>query len=301
MAGRPPQHSPPSVLGIFGPTASGKTAVAEAVAERIPAGVVSADSAAVYRDLPILTAAPAAPTRLAGFLGLDDEISVGEYQRLAHAAVDELLSAGLLPVVAGGTGLYFRAALADLAIPPPPAPGERERWELVYDREGAGAAHALLAGRDPAAAAHVHQNDRRRVVRALELAEAGSSLRPADPELWSERTRHPTLVVGLDVPVDELDRRIEERARAMFERGVEAEVREALVRTPSATAAKVMGLREVAELPRDEALAAIVQSNRRLARYQRKWMRRIPGLVTVDAQRGAAAVADEVVALLHNG
>lgn len=299
MAGRPPQPSAPSVLGIFGPTASGKTAVAEAIADRVPAEVVSADSAAVYRDVPILTAAPTRPTRLVGFLDLDEEISVGEYQRLAHAAVDDLIGAGALPVVVGGTGLYFRAALADMAIPPPPAAGERERWERVYDRVGEAAAHALLAERDPAAAAHVHPNDRRRVVRALELVEAGSSLRPADPALWSERTRYPTLVVGLDVPKDELDRRIEARAREMFERGVQAEVRAALRRRPSATAAKVMGLRDVVELPPEEACAAIVRANRRLARYQRKWMRRIPGIVMIDGDRPVGEVADAILEVLQ--
>jgi tRNA dimethylallyltransferase len=300
LAGRRPRHSPPElrVLGIFGPTASGKTAVAEALTERIDAGIVSADSAAVYRHLPILTAAPAPPTRLAGFLALDEEISVGEYQRRAHEAVDELLAAGSTPIVVGGTGLYFRAALADLAIPPPPAPGERERWERVYERVGGEAAHVLLAGRDPGAAAHVHPNDRRRVVRALELAEAGSSLRPAEPSLWADSYRRPTVVVGLDVPKDELDRRIEERAREMFERGVEEEVRRALATTPSTTASKVMGLREVAELPREAALDAIVRANRRLARYQRKWMRRIPGLRRVEADREPRLVADEILGLL---
>ena len=275
--------------------------MAEAIAERVPAEAVSADSAAVYRDLPILTAAPERPARLAGFLGLEDEISGGEYQRLAHEAVDDVLAAGRTPIVVGGTGLYFRAALADLSIPPPPAPGERERWEGHYDRVGGAAAHALLAERDPATAAHVHPNDRRRVVRALELADAGASLRPAESELWSGRTRHPTLVVGLSVQPDELDRRIEARARAMFERGVEEEVRRALDRRPSPTAAKVMGLREVAELPRDEARDAIVRANRRLARYQRKWMRRIPGIVMIDADRAVGEVADAILEVARAG
>jgi tRNA dimethylallyltransferase len=141
----------------------------------------------------------------------------------------------------------------------------------------------------------VHPNDRRRVVRALELVEAGSSLRPADPALWSERTRHPTLVVGLAVSPDELERRIEQRAREMFERGVEEEVRAAVAKPLSATAEKVMGLRAVAELSADEALAEIVRANRRLARYQRKWMRRIPGIVMIDGQRPAAEVADAIL------
>ena len=286
MAGRPPPASPPSVLGIFGPTASGKTAVAEALAERLPAELISADSAAVYRTLPVLTAAPAGETRLVGFLELDEEISVGEYQRLAHEAVDAVLADGRTPIVVGGTGLYFRAALSDMEIPPAPGPGERERWERVYDRVGGAGAHALLQELDPRAAERVHPNDRRRVVRALELTDAGSSLRPAEDVLWTEATRHPTLVVGLSVAPDELDRRIEARARKMFADGVQEEVRAALERTPSTTAEKVMGLRAVAELPEEEAFDEIVRSTRRLARYQRKWMRRIPGIVMIDADRG---------------
>jgi tRNA dimethylallyltransferase len=166
------------VVAIFGPTACGKSAVAEEIVRRIPAELVSADAMQVYRGLPVLTNQSDFPTRLVGILGLDEESSVAEYQRLAHEAVDEILAAGRTPVVVGGTGLYLRAALAELGLPPPPPPGVRERLERVYDEEGAKRAHELLAERDPAAAAAVHPNDRRRVVRALELAEAGSSLRP---------------------------------------------------------------------------------------------------------------------------
>ena len=106
------------VLAVFGPTASGKSAVAEALAERIPGEVVSADSMQAYRGLPILTNQPARPTRLVGIWPLDHEGSVGEYQRLAHAAIDEVFAAGRTPIIAGGTGLYLRAALAELNLPP---------------------------------------------------------------------------------------------------------------------------------------------------------------------------------------
>ncbi len=284
------------VLAIFGPTASGKSAVAEEVTRLIPAELVSADAMQVYRGLPILTNQSEA--RLVGYLGLDEEGSVAEYQRLAHAAVDEILAAGQTPVVVGGTGLYLRAALADLELPPPPAPGARERLEGLYDELGPEAAHELLVERDPAAAAAVHANDRRRVVRALELAEAGSSLRPGEDRLWSGETRHPTLVVGLDVPADELARRIEARTRVMFERGVEEEVRRALAGPISPTAHTIHGLDEVAELPREEAIEAVITSTRRYAAYQRKWMRRIPGLVPVDGNRPPAEVAQEIISRL---
>jgi tRNA dimethylallyltransferase len=284
------------VLAIFGPTSTGKTAVAEALAERIPAEIVSADSMQVYRGLPVLTAQPERPARLVAIWKLDHEASVGEYQRLAHAAIDEVLAAGRTPIVVGGTGLYLRAALAELELPPAPKPGARERWERVYDEEGAARAHELLAERDPEAAATVHPNDRRRVVRALELADAGSSLRPGQDRLWAEETRHPTLIFGLDVPKDELDRRIETRARAMFARGVRAEVERALAGTLSDTARYAHGLAELAEYPNDEAaLDALVRRTRRYASYQRKWMRRIPGLVSLPADRPPGEIADAIL------
>ena len=286
-----------TVIGIFGPTATAKSRVASEVAARIPAELISSDALQVYRGLPILTNQPSEPTRLVGVWPLDKEASVGEYAPLAHAAIDEALAAGRTPVVVGGTGLYLRAALAELALPPAPAEGARERWEALYDREGAEAAHARLAELDPAAAAAVHPNDRRRVVRALELAEVGASLVADEDRLWAGETRHPTVVFGLDVPKDVLERRIEKRTRGMFDAGVQEEVRRALAGPISTTARQALGLEEVATLPREEAIAALVVRTRRYAAYQRKWMRRIPGIVIVDAARPPGEIADDVVAL----
>jgi tRNA dimethylallyltransferase len=285
------------VIAIFGPTASGKSAVAEAVTQLIPAEIVSADAMQAYRGLPILTNQPERPTRLTAVWPLEHEGSVGEFQRLAHEAVDEILTGGRTPVVAGGTGLYLRAAIAELALPPAPSPGARERFERLYERLGPERAHAALAARDSAAAEAIHPNDRRRVVRALELHDAGTSLRPGSDRLWSGTTRRPTLVVGLEVSRDVLLARIEERTRAMFERGVEDEVRQALERPLSSTARHVIGLQEIAELPSSEALAAVLVQTRRYAAYQRKWMRRIPGLVLLDADRPPESVAADILAV----
>ena len=259
--------------------------------------VISADSAALYGGLPVLTAAPDYPTALVGIVPLTEEVSVGEYQARAHSAVDGALSAGELPVVVGGTGLYFRAAIASLALPPPAAEGRRAHWQQEYDRLGAEGAHALLVERDPAAASRVHANDRKRVVRALELAEAGGTLAPEDNTLWDAPTRHPTLVAALDVPADELDRRIRERVHAMVERGVVDEAQRAWGQPLSPTARKVLGLEQFATLPLDLAVAEVEQATRRLARYQRKWLRRMPDVVTLDATRPAEDIADEIVAL----
>jgi tRNA dimethylallyltransferase len=282
------------VVAIFGPTASAKSAVAERVADRLGGEVVSADSMQTYRGLPILTAQPDRPTRLVGIWPLSHEGSVAEYAELAHAAIDDLLAARRTPVVAGGTGLYLRAALAELDVPPAPGPERRARWERLYDRLGGARAHAVLAERDPDAAARLHPNDRRRIVRALELAELGSSLRSGE-RLWTAATRRPTIVFGLDVPPEMLARRIEARVRAMFAAGVEEEVRRALAAGPSATVVHALGLREIGELPREQALAALIVRTRRYAAYQRKWMRRIPGLVTVNADRPPDEIADEIV------
>ena len=282
------------VVAVFGPTASGKTAVAEAIADRLGTGVVSCDALQVYRGLPILTNQPSRPTALVGIRALDEEMSVGAYAPLAHAAIDELVASNGAAVVSGGTGLYLRAALADLALPPPPTAGMRERIraEVEADPE---AAHRRLASLDPPAAAAVHVNDERRLVRALELAETGASLVPDDDRLWASATRHPTLIIGLDVPSDELERRIVARTDAMFEQGVVEEVRAALAAGVSQTAAKALGLSEIATLPEAQARERISVRTRRYAAYQRKWMRRIPGLVTVDGTLGPEEVADAVL------
>jgi tRNA dimethylallyltransferase len=285
------------VVGLFGPTASGKSDVAAAIACLIPAVVVSADAMQVYDGLPILTNRSPHRERLVGIWPLSHEASVGEYAPLAHAEIDEALTAGLTPVVAGGTGLYLRAALAELELPPAPPEGERDKWSRVYDEEGGDAAHALLARLDPVAAGRVHPNDRRRVVRALELMAAGSSLAPAEDRLFAGGWRHPTLVVGLDVPKDVLEQRIAARTRRMFELGVEDEVRQALADPVSTTARKILGLDEVATLLRDDAIEALTVRTRRYAAYQRKWMRSVEGLVMVDADRPPEETAAEVVDL----
>jgi tRNA dimethylallyltransferase len=287
------------VIAIFGPTASGKTAVAQAIADAVPSEVVSADSMQVYQGLPILTNQPDRPTALVGIWPLDHEGSVAEFQRLAHEAVDGALSQGRTPIVVGGTGLYLRAALADLELPPAPPSGARDRWERLYDRLGPGTAHAALAERDPQAALAVHPNDRRRVVRALELHEAGGSLAPPRDRLWSEETRHPTQIFGLEVPKAVLEERIRERTEAMFESGVGEEVARALRAPVSRTASQIIGLREIAELQRNEAVATIALRTRRYAAYQRKWMRRIPSVQPVSADRSAAETAAEVLARAH--
>jgi tRNA dimethylallyltransferase len=291
----------PRVLALLGPTCSGKSAVAEALLQRIAAEVISADSAASYEGLPAITAAPDYPARLVGVVPLSADVSVGAYQRLAHEAIDAVLAAGRTPVVVGGTGLYVRAALSSLEFPPPPAAGARERFAALYDEQGAEAAYAELAARDSAAAARVHANDRRRVIRALELAEAGSSLAPAEDRLWTGDVRHPTLLTALTVAPEELERRIRARTEAMLERGAADEAARAWASPLSDSARKVLGLEAFATLSAADAVASVTAATLKLARYQVKWIRRVPGVVTLDGNRSPEELADEIVALAGAG
>jgi tRNA dimethylallyltransferase len=280
------------VVAVFGPTGSGKTAVSEALADVLGTEVVSADALQVYRGLPILTNQPERPTRLVGIRDLSDEMSVGEYAELAHASIDELVARRGSAIVAGGTGLYFRSALAELDLPPRVDTAVRERWANAYEA-APDEAFAELRTRDPQAAALVHPNDRKRVVRALELTEAGASLAPREDRLWAASTRRPTLIAGLRISPDALAERIERRTREMFARGVVDEVRSA--GEVSATAAQALGLRDVLELPPEDAEQALVARTLRYAAYQRKWMRRIPGIVMIDAEGTAEEVANAIL------
>jgi tRNA dimethylallyltransferase len=283
------------VLALFGPTASGKSDTALELAERLGGEIVSCDAMQLYRGLPILTNQPTPAERaradhhLVGIWPLEHEGSVAEFARLAHAAVDDVLTRERVPIVCGGTGLYLRAALAPLRLPPAPPPGLRGRVEALYDRLGPERAHAELAHRDPRAAAAVHPNDRRRVVRALELCELGRSLAPRHDELWHLSPRHPTAMFGLAVDRDVVAARIEQRTDEMFARGVEDEVRRALtLHQPSTTAARIHGLQDVGaliagEIDRTEARRRLIDRTRQYARRQRVWMRKVAGLVPVGS------------------
>jgi tRNA dimethylallyltransferase len=287
--------TPAEVVAVFGPTASGKSAVAEATAALLETGVVSVDALQVYRGLPILTNQPTHATRLVGIRSLTEQMTVGEFAPLAHAEIDALVARNGVAVVTGGTGLYLRAALADLALPPAVDEAVAARAERAVEQDHA-TAHARLAQLDPAAATAVHPNDRQRLVRALALAESGGSLARSVDRLWNSDVRRPTAVFGLDVPAEELDRRIRERARQMFDSGVIEEVEAALGRPLSRTVEKTLGLREIAALEPEEALERLVVRTRRYATYQRKWMRRIPGIVMLDGERDPVALAVEILA-----
>jgi tRNA dimethylallyltransferase len=292
-----------AVIAIFGPTGVGKTAVAIALARGLRARgedpvAVSADALQVYRGLEVLTGAPTPAERaqlehrMVSFLPVDARFSVGEYSELVHAEIDGLLAAGRRPIVVGGTGLYLRAALADLDLRPPPPPGARERWEVELAARGAPALHAVLAERAPWAAETIDPNDRQRIVRALELDDAGELEPPAEEsQLWTEHTRHPTLLIGLTMDREQLYARVEARVDAMLTAGAREEVRAAHAAGASETARKALGFQEL--LAGD--VEAMKRRTRNFAKRQHAWMRKLAGVEVVDVTgRDADDVAAEV-------
>jgi tRNA dimethylallyltransferase len=205
--------------------------------------------------------------------------------------VDDVLRRGRVPIVAGGTGLYLRAALAELDFPPPPDPSVRASVEALVARDHVAAVEELER-RDPALAGTTDLANPRRLARALELARSGA---PRGTRLFDAPDRHPTLLVAVTRPRPVLDARIEARVRRELDEGLVGEIERALARADlSREAAQVIGAREVAAM-RAGALApgdlpgALAARTRRLARRQLSWLRRMPGAVPLDLGGRASA------------
>jgi tRNA dimethylallyltransferase len=296
----------PALIALFGPTGVGKTAVAIALAQRLRSlgeepVAVSADALQVYAGLEILTGAASAAQRarlehrLLSFLPVDATFSAGQYAELAHAEIDELLDSGRRPIVVGGTGLYLRAALTELSLRPVPAEGIRERWVSELERRGPQALHAILAQRAPWAAAEIEPGDRQRIVRSLELLDAGELEPPqGGSELWSAAMRHPTLLIGLVMERERLYAQIDARVDQMLAAGVKDEVRRASAGGASQTARKALGF--------EELLAGDVEATKRrtrnYARRQLTWMRKLAAVHELDITgHSSADVAAEIEAL----
>lgn len=295
------------MIALFGPTGVGKTAVAVALARRLRTSgerpvAVSADALQVYAGLEILTGAAGQQERgelehrLLSFLPLQERFSAGRYAELAHREIDRLLESGQRPIVVGGTGLYLRAALAELSLAPPPRTGVRERWLAELEREGPAALHAVLSARAPLAASEISPGDRHRIVRALELVDSGD-LPPARErseasELWTEATRRPTLLVGLVMAREQLYAQIDTRVDEMLAAGVREEVERAAATGASETARKALGFQEL--LAGD--VEAMKRRTRNYARRQLTWMRKLPAVHELDlTERDPDQAAEEIV------
>jgi tRNA dimethylallyltransferase len=297
----------PQVIAIFGPTGIGKTAVAIELAELLRARdedpvAISADALQVYRGLETLSGAADAEDqvrlehRLLGIVPATDAFSVGEFMPLAHAEIDTALAEGRTPIVVGGTGLYLRAALTELDLYPPPPASVRARWTEEVERRGPAELHRELAERAPWAVEGIEPTDRSRIVRTLELLEMGElEPREGESQLWTEHTRHPTLLAGLTMEREELYRRIDERVDAMVAAGAAEEVQRVEAAGASRTARKALGYEEL--LAGD--IDAMKRRTRQYAKRQLTWMRKLAGVRTIDVTgREPAAVATEIAGAL---
>ena len=305
----------PPLVALFGATALGKTAVALALAERLHADIVVADSMQVYAGLPIVTNQPDEAQRararhhLVGFVPPQREYTVAEYAAGAHAVIDSLRRVGRAVVVEGGSGLYLRAALGDLEFAAPPDAALRRELEERWGRDPDGVLDELRR-RDPAGLARLDASNPRRVLRALEaVLVSGEPLAAAGRDhLWRPGERYVHTMVAL-VPDDDreaLKARIETRVGEMLVAGALEEVARARDGGPlSRTALQAIGVRELSavldgDLSLEEAAARMKARTRALARRQLTWLRKLPAATQVPADgRPPEAVAEHVLALVE--
>jgi tRNA dimethylallyltransferase len=281
------------VIAVVGATAAGKSELALGLALALGGEIVNADSMQLYAGMDIGTAKltgagqRGVPHHLLSVWDVRHPANVAEYQGMAQAVLTGLQARDRVPVLAGGSGLYVRAALGDLDFPGTD-PAVRQRLEDELAQAGAGRLHARLAGLDPVAAAAILPSNGRRIVRALEVIEISGQ--PFAAALPDYRQRFPALQIGLAVRRADLDQRIAERAERMWQAGLVAEVRE-LERAglrAGRTASRALGYAQVlrflaGECGEEEAKAQTILATRRFARRQEAWFRRDPRITWLDA------------------
>ena len=283
---------PAPVVAVVGPTATGKSDLGVALALALAGEVVNADASQLYRGMDVGTAKlpPAerrgVPHHQLDVLDVREEATVAAYQAAARTELEAVRARGRVPVVVGGSGLYVRALLDRMEIPPTDA-GVRARWEAELEREGPEALHARLAAVDPVAARAIQPRNGRRVVRALEVVELTG--RPFSATMPAREHVRPTVVLGLRADREVLDARIARRAEDMWRSGLVEEVR-GLVgrglregRTASRAVGYAQALRQLdGELTQEEAVADTVVATRRLARRQERWFGPDPRVVWLE-------------------
>lgn len=295
------------VVVVAGPTASGKTALAVALAERLGGEIVNADSQQVYRGLDVGTAKPTPEERARARHHLLDVVEPGEgmdaarFAALADAAIADLAARGKRAIVAGGTGLYLRALLHGVAPAPGRDPALRARLEEEAARVGRPALHARLAAIDPGAAARIRPNDLVRIVRALEIAASGTTQTDLfAAHRFAEDRYRVALLAALDPPRAELHARIDARVRAMFEGGLLEEARALVARFGAELPRRLpIGYPEAVACVRGElavadAIARVQRAHRQYARRQVIWLRREPGVEWVVPPYDPDALARRV-------
>jgi tRNA dimethylallyltransferase len=296
---------------LAGPTASGKTALAIRLAQRFDGEIVSCDSVAVYREMEIGTAKPTAeeralvPHHLIDVAWPDEQVTAGDYSRLAREALRGITERGRLPIVAGGTGLYLRALIDGLFPAPPARPELRERLRERVETRGAAHLHRVLARLDAEAAKAIHPNDVPKVIRAIEVSLAEAPM----TEQWKlGRDRlagYRILRLGLNPPREQLYERINQRAAAMFDRGLIEETSRLMERFGcESRALGSLGYAQAAavlagDMTREEAVAAAQQGHRNYAKRQLTWFRREPEIHWLAGLGGDDAIAAEAERLVE--
>ena len=299
----------PRLFAIVGPTASGKTALALEVAARLPIEIVSCDSQAVYRGLDLGTAKPtpaeraAAPHHLVDVADPAGAFSAATFVHLADEAIADIRARGRIPLVVGGTGLYLRSLLRGIFEAPPKDEALRRALEARAEREGSEALHRELAAVDPRAAARIEPADLVRIVRALEVHRlTGRTISEHHEAHAGGAPRYLATVFGVTPPREELARRVERRARLMFDEGL-ADEAAALARDPAVRAKLegIMGYREALLLAegaigREEAIERTRLAQRRFAKRQLTWFRAMPEVEWLAWPPSADEVAARIAA-----
>jgi tRNA dimethylallyltransferase len=278
----------PLLVVLLGPTASGKTGLSLALAERFSAEIVNCDSVAMYREFDIGTAKPTSAERaralhhLLDYIEPTSHITAGEYARQARQVVAEIKARGHLPILVGGTGLYLRAVLEGLFPGPQRSEELRERLRERANIRGSSYLHRILRHLDRTAAEKIHANDVPKLIRAIEVCLAS---REKMTELWQQRGRDQLqgfriLRLGLDPDRQALYDRINRRAQQMFERGLVEETQRLLEKYGAlAGPLSSLGYKQAVqslhgEISREQALQAAQQAHRNYAKRQMTWFRR---------------------------
>jgi tRNA dimethylallyltransferase len=306
----------PLLVVILGPTGSGKSALAIALAQQFAGEVVSCDSVAIYRDFEIGTAKPTSqqralvPHHLLDVTEPGQPFTAGDYARQARTAIAEIVCRQRLPVVVGGTGLYLRALLEGLFPGPQRSEQLRERLRQQAQERGSAYLHKLLLRLDPAAAAKIHPHDAPKIIRAVEVCLAS----PAPmSQLWKERGRDPLrgfriLRIGLNPEREALYARLNQRACQMFDSGLIDETAALLQRygqRKSVTPLDSLGYKQATqflrgELTREQALTATQQGHRNYAKRQMTWFRREPDVAWLAGFGDGPSVAREAAELVSS-
>ena len=303
----------PKLIVVAGPTASGKTACAVELCRRIGGEVISADSMQIYRGMDVLSAMPTeeemrgVPHHMLGVADPSERYSAAMYRDKANVAIADVLAREKKAVVCGGTGLYINALTRPLSFSERSDEKLHDELLALADEPGGRARlHAMLRQVDPESADRLHENDVRRVARAIEIFRLTGVTQTEQARLDAQREGdYDETVFALDWPRDALYRRIDQRVDAMIEAGLVNEVRRLMkdeARYP--TAAQAIGYKEIAaallgRMTLDEAIARVKQATRNFAKRQLTWFRRDPRTVWIPAQaRTPEAIAGEMAARL---